>query len=103
MKFFTGKLFWVAAYLALVSAPLVVLLIGEHPGGSGFWLDLSIALGYAGMAMVGITLDEQKNLAGPAAAITEIQAQDSAVKVLIIPTNEELEIAIQAVEVMSRE
>ncbi|NKQ36162.1 MAG: oxidoreductase [Chloroflexi bacterium] len=54
MKFFTGKLFWLIVYLALVSAPLVVLLIGEHPGGSGFWLDFSIALGYAGMAMVGI-------------------------------------------------
>ncbi len=40
----------------LVSAPLVVLLIGEHPGGSGFWLDLSIALGYAGMAMVALNL-----------------------------------------------
>jgi acetate kinase len=51
---------------------------------------------------LGITLDSQKNLAGPTGTITEIQAEGSPVKVLIIPTNEELEIAIQAVDVISK-
>ena len=48
MKFFTGKLFWLFIYLTLVLVPLVMLLIGEHPGSSGFWLEQSIPLGYAG-------------------------------------------------------
>lgn len=35
-------------------APLVLLNIGEMPAGSGFWWDLSMALGFAGMAMMGV-------------------------------------------------
>jgi predicted ferric reductase len=45
---------WIAVYLGLVLAPLVVLLTGTPPAARGFWRELSAALGYAGMAMVGI-------------------------------------------------
>jgi predicted ferric reductase len=45
---------WIAVYLALVAAPLAVLMIGEMPPSRGFWFDLSMALGFAGMAMMGI-------------------------------------------------
>jgi len=53
----------------------------------------------AGLAHLGIKLDEAKNKA-PIEGVTEIQADDSAVKVLVIPTNEELEIALQTLAVL---
>lgn len=45
---------WLALYLALVAAPLVALLIGPVPPGAGFLWDLSLALGFAGLAMMGV-------------------------------------------------
>ena len=45
---------WMAIYLALVVAPLVVLLAGTPPASRGFWRELSAALGYAGLAMMGV-------------------------------------------------
>ncbi|RMF01350.1 MAG: acetate kinase, partial [Chloroflexi bacterium] len=48
-----------------------------------------------------ILLDEQKNNV-KARQITEIHADSSAVKVLVIPTNEELEIATQTLAVISK-
>ncbi len=47
-------LFWISVYLLMVLAPLIVLNIGEVPQGSGFWWDFSMALGFAGMAMMGV-------------------------------------------------
>lgn len=47
-------LFWLGVYLALVLAPLFVLLVGPTPPGLGFWWDVSMALGFAGLAMMGI-------------------------------------------------
>jgi len=48
---------------------------------------------------LGIKLDEEKNKVR-AKKLTEINTKDSKVKVLIIPTNEELEIAKQAIELL---
>ncbi len=45
---------WIGAYLALIVAPLAVLLLGERPPGGGFWWDFALALGYAGLAMMGV-------------------------------------------------
>jgi predicted ferric reductase len=45
---------WVFVYLLLVAAPLLVLLSGPMPAGAGFWWDFSMALGFAGMAMLGV-------------------------------------------------
>ncbi|MDZ4371398.1 MAG: hypothetical protein U1C74_08270 [Phenylobacterium sp.] len=45
---------WIAAYLALVAAPLVALLAGPMPPGVAFWWDFSMALGFAGMAVMGV-------------------------------------------------
>jgi len=45
---------WAGVYLALVSAPLVLLLVGEVPPGGGVWWDFSMALGFAGMAIMGV-------------------------------------------------
>jgi acetate kinase len=50
----------------------------------------------------GILLDPAKNKRGGMVAVTEIQAADSAVKILIIPTNEELEIASETREILGQ-
>jgi acetate kinase len=46
------------------------------------------------MTFLGIHLDEEKNQSG-GKEVTEISATDSPVKILIVPTNEELEISRQ--------
>ena len=46
--------FWIAVYLGLVLAPLFALLVGTTQTNAGFWWDLSIALGFAGTAMMGV-------------------------------------------------
>jgi len=53
MKSFQLVVFWISAYLLLILAPLLLLIIGDVPSGSGFWWDFSMALGFAGMAMMG--------------------------------------------------
>ncbi len=53
MSNFYFGLFWVSVYLALVLSPLVALLLGRVPAGNGFWWDFSLALGFAGTAMMG--------------------------------------------------
>lgn len=47
----------------------------------------------------GIKLDEEKNTNCPRGCIAEIQAADSKVKILVIPTNEELAIARETMRV----
>lgn len=54
MKILLSAFFWISVYLLLVLAPLAVLKMGEVPPGSGFWWDFSMALGFAGMAMMGV-------------------------------------------------
>jgi len=43
---------WIFAYVILSTAPLFALLIGPRPPGREFWRELSVALGFAGLAMV---------------------------------------------------
>jgi predicted ferric reductase len=50
----TSAALWIAAYLAAVTAPLFVLLIGPTPPGGGFAWDFAMALGFAGLAMMGV-------------------------------------------------
>lgn len=45
---------WIGVYLALVFAPLLVLLIRPLPPAAGFWWDFAMALGFAGMAMMNV-------------------------------------------------
>ena len=51
------------------------------------------------MEFFGIKLDEEKNAHCPRGCIAEIQAEDSKVKILVIPTNEELAIARETMRV----
>jgi predicted ferric reductase len=45
---------WIALYLAVVAAPLLVLLLSDVPPGVEFWWDLSKALGFAAISMIGM-------------------------------------------------
>ena len=60
--------------------------IGEH-------VDRVRAAALADMDYLGVKVDAERNLNCPNGQIAEIQADDSRVKVLVIPTNEELAIA----------
>jgi len=44
---------WVAVYLLLVLAPVLVMLIGPV-SGAGFWWDFAMAIGFSAMAMMGV-------------------------------------------------
>ena len=88
---------YIGAYMATlgrVDALVFTAGVGEKS-------DVVRGLSCAGLDNLGILLDTEKNLSGAAGPVTEIQATGSPVKILIIPTNEELEIAIQAVAIIS--
>jgi predicted ferric reductase len=46
--------FWVIAYLGVVIAPLVFAAIGGSDVNHGFWTNFSVALGFVGLAMMGL-------------------------------------------------
>lgn len=45
---------WVAIYMLLTLAPLLILLAGPLPAGREFWREFSVALGFAGLAMMAL-------------------------------------------------
>jgi predicted ferric reductase len=45
---------WVAIYLAFILAPLFALMLGSLPPARAFWVEFSAALGYAGLAIMGL-------------------------------------------------
>jgi predicted ferric reductase len=47
-------LLWLAIYVVAVTAPLFALLPDTRGAGAGFWWDFAMALGYAGLAMLGV-------------------------------------------------
>jgi predicted ferric reductase len=46
--------FWVLAYVGVVIAPLVFASIGSTGPEHGFWTDFSVAIGFVGLAMMGL-------------------------------------------------
>ncbi|MDH4090888.1 MAG: acetate kinase [Cyclobacteriaceae bacterium] len=76
-----------AAVLSGIDAIVFTAGVGEND-------PLVRSLSTSKMAHLGIYLDEKKNKAG-GKGIYEINTSDSPVKILIVPTNEELEIARQ--------
>jgi predicted ferric reductase len=46
--------FWVIAYLGVVVAPLVFAAIGASEPDHDFWTNFSVALGFVGLAMMGL-------------------------------------------------
>ena len=45
---------WVMLYLFFILAPLFALLVGPFPPTRDFWTEFSVALGYSGLAMMGL-------------------------------------------------
>jgi predicted ferric reductase len=45
---------WILAYLFFVLAPLFALLFGSHPPSRAFWTEFSVAIGYSGLAIMGL-------------------------------------------------
>jgi predicted ferric reductase len=45
---------WAAVYLLLCLAPLLILLVGPLPEGRELWRELSVALGFGGLAMMAL-------------------------------------------------
>ena len=45
---------WLIVYLFFVLAPLFALLAGAQPEARSFWTEFSVAIGYAGLAMMGL-------------------------------------------------
>ncbi len=54
MKKKTLKLIVWIVYLLVVMLPLIVMMIFPMPDGRDFWRDLSVALGFVGLAMAGV-------------------------------------------------
>jgi len=84
---------YIGAYLAVLGRADAILFtagIGEHSA-------LVRGRVCAGLTAFGIRLDERKN-AGVGRVISEIQHADGAVKILVVPTDEEREIARQTLQ-----
>ena len=45
---------WISVYLLFVLAPLFALLVGPLPPARDFWTEFSVALGYVGLAIMGL-------------------------------------------------
>lgn len=45
---------WITLYLLAIAFPLLLLMVGSLPKGGGFAWDFSMALGFAGLAMLGL-------------------------------------------------
>lgn len=46
--------FWACVYLTVVLAPLVFAAVGTPPADRSFWIEFSVALGFVGLAMMGL-------------------------------------------------
>lgn len=54
MGHFVRSAFWIGVYFIVVMTPLLVMLVGPTPPGRGFWRELSVGLGFAGLSMMGL-------------------------------------------------
>ncbi len=45
---------WIIIYLFFILAPLFALMMGAMPPARDFWTEFSVALGYSGLAMMGL-------------------------------------------------
>ena len=47
---------WLAVYLLFILAPFFALLAGTWPPTRDFWTEFAVALGYSGLAMMGLQI-----------------------------------------------
>jgi acetate kinase len=85
-----------AYYAALGSVDAVIFT-----GGIGENSAMVRTKACEGLSALGIIMDERRNSAD-AGGLREIQAKEGGIRILVIPTNEEHEIARQTVEVLGR-
>ncbi len=45
---------WIGGFVLVILAPMLILLIGPRPAGREFWRELSVALGFAGLSLMGV-------------------------------------------------
>lgn len=50
----TRQRLWLFIYFLILVAPLLLILIGPRPGPREFWRELSVALGFGGLALMGV-------------------------------------------------
>ncbi|MGR8930418.1 MAG: acetate/propionate family kinase [Gammaproteobacteria bacterium] len=82
---------YIGAYFAVLGR-LDALVFTGGIGENDHWLRQQCCFG---LSALGVTIDDDKNLT-PSRPCSEINSKESPVKVLVINTDEELEIAIQA-------
>ncbi len=54
MKKTWKAVFWIGVYLALALGPLVLLLVTPRPPQREFWREVAVALGFAGLSLMGL-------------------------------------------------
>jgi predicted ferric reductase len=55
MRFYSARvLVWIVLYLLFIFGPLFALMLGSWPPARDFWTEFSVALGYAGLAMMSL-------------------------------------------------
>ncbi len=89
---------YIGAYYAVLGRLDAIVFTGGI-GENDAWVRAQCCSGLAGL---GIQIDEKLNLQTEA-GISAIQGGDSSVAVLVVPTNEELEIAMQCVACIQSE
>lgn len=87
---------YIGAYLAVLGAIDALVFTG----GIGENRPEVRALTCAGLEKLGISLDERRN-ALPVEQVSEIQASEADVKILVVQTNEELEIAHETMQLLA--
>src|SRR5262247_3165325 len=53
-RFVLRSVVWAGLYLFFILGPMFALLLGSHPPARDFWTEFSAAIGYAGLAMMGL-------------------------------------------------
>lgn len=46
--------FWLVAYLAIITVPILLMLVPPVPAGRGFWTEFAIVLGFVGLTQIGL-------------------------------------------------
>jgi predicted ferric reductase len=54
VRLITSAFLWIVVYLALAVAPLLFALVDDPPPGRDFWTEFSVALGFVGLALLGL-------------------------------------------------
>jgi len=87
---------YIGAYYAVLGALDAVVFTGGIGENAAFIRNRSCQ----GLEALGIVISEVRN-ESPSRLTREIQAEDSKIKILVVPTNEELEIAVQTARTIS--